>query len=216
MVAFYGSHDASNKLRNQILWNNQIKKQIWTEIVANKISKQSEFLKEQSHEEEYRLLEHYIAQIKEGDITNREGHAAKVYFNAVFGMEFTREDGSVYNSALNYGYTVLLSLFNREIVSQGYNTQLGLFHDNMFNYFNLSSDLMEPFRILIDRKVIELKLKAFDKEEKYALINFIDEKVKINGRNQYINQAIKIYTRSVFEALNKNNPSIIKFYEMGE
>ena len=30
-------------------------------------------------------------EIEIGDKTNREGHAAKVYFNELFGMKFTRQ-----------------------------------------------------------------------------------------------------------------------------
>ena len=72
-------------------------------------------------------------------------------------MDFSRTDENSINAALNYGYGIILSVFNREIVSNGYITQLGLFHDNMFNQFNLGSDLMEPFRPLVDRKVIVMK-----------------------------------------------------------
>ena len=94
---------------------------------------------------EAELLQGYLEEITYGDATNREGHAAKVYFNALFGKDFTRTDDLLINTALNYGYSILLSAFNREIVLNGYLTQLGLFHDNMFNRFNLASDLMEPF-----------------------------------------------------------------------
>ncbi len=80
----------------------------------------------------------YINEIEFGDVTNREGHAAKVYFNALFGMDFTRSAENVTNAALNYGYSLLLSTFNRCVVANGYITQLGLFHDNVFNQFNLS------------------------------------------------------------------------------
>ncbi|MFR8248908.1 MAG: CRISPR-associated endonuclease Cas1 [Lachnospiraceae bacterium] len=55
--------------------------------------------------------------------------------------------------ALNYGYSLLLSTFNRCVVANGYITQLGLFHDNVFNQFNLACDLMEPFRPIVDMKV---------------------------------------------------------------
>ena len=59
----------------------------------------------------------------------RQGHAAKVYFNALFGMEFTRTADNLVNAALNYGYSIILSIFNREVVAGGYMTQFGLFHD---------------------------------------------------------------------------------------
>ena len=80
--------------------------------------------------EQAEMLVQYIREMKTGDISNREGHAAKVYFNALFGMDFTRSADSSVNAALNYGYGILLSYFNREIVSNGYLTQLGIFHDN--------------------------------------------------------------------------------------
>lgn len=116
-----------------------------------KDSKQADTL-DQYGKSEAKLLRKYIEEIEYGDATNREGHAAKVYFNALFGMDFTRTEENSINAALNYGYGILLSAFNREIVMNGYITQIGLFHNNMFNQFNLGSDLMEPFRsLLIDR-----------------------------------------------------------------
>jgi len=64
------------------------------------------------------------------DATNREGHAAKVYFNALFGLNFTRTSDNFVNAALNYGYSIILLTFTREIVANGYITQLGLYHQN--------------------------------------------------------------------------------------
>ena len=63
-------------------------------------------------------LYEYINEIEFGDATNREGHAAKVYFNALFGMDFTRSAENVTNAALNYGYSLLLSTFNRCVVDE--------------------------------------------------------------------------------------------------
>lgn len=108
----------------------------------------------------------YVEEIEYGDATNREGHAAKVYFNALFGMDFTRTEENSINAALNYGYGILLSTFNREIILNGYITQLGLFHNNMFNQFNLGSDLMEPFRPIVDQRVRDMMPQKFETEEK--------------------------------------------------
>ena len=102
---------------------------------------------------------------------------------------------------------------NREIVSNGYITQLGLFHDNMFNPFNLGSDLMEPFRIVVDRKVFEMRPEKLEHEEKMALVNLMNLEVKIDGKNNYLSNAIKIYCRSVFDALNDKDVSLLKFYK---
>lgn len=157
LVNYYGSHDTSNKIRKQIVWKQNTKEAVWTEIVSEKIRKQKELL-EILGKEESELLASYLTEIEWGDKTNREGHAAKVYFNALFGMNFTRTEDCNINAALNYGYSIILSAFTREITANGYLTQLGIFHDNMSNQFNLASDFMEPFRILIDRKVKQMNL----------------------------------------------------------
>lgn len=159
------------------------------------------------------MLYEYINEIQFDDATNREGHAAKVYFNALFGMDFTRTAENSLNAALNYGYALLLSTFNRCIVANGYLTQLGLFHDNMFNPFNLASDLMEPFRPIVDYRVKQLNPVQFEHEEKVEILKILQEEVVMNGRNEYVDNAIKIYCKSVFDAINDEDVSQIRFYQ---
>ena len=212
LVSYYGCHDSSAKIRNQIRWNDEIKELIWTEIVSEKIRNQRNILK-YFNKKEYFMLDEYLSQIEIGDTTNREGHSAKVYFNALFGMDFTRTSDTPTNAALNYGYGILLSTFNREIVANGYITQLGLFHDNIFNHFNLSSDLMEPFRTLVDKIVYNLKPEIFNHNEKMELLNILNKEVIIDGKINYVINAIKIYCKSVFDAINQQDVSLIKFYK---
>lgn len=213
LISYYGSHDTSNKVRKQIQWLPATKEAVWTEIVTEKIRKQKELL-EYLGKEESELLNSYLKEIVWKDETNREGHAAKVYFNALFGLDFTRTADNFINAALNYGYSIILSTFTREITANGYITQLGLFHDNMFNQFNLASDLMEPFRILVDRKVMSMKLEQFEHDEKMQIVNLLNEEVKIDGKIQYVNNAIKIYCKSIFDALNEDDSSLIRFYRI--
>ncbi|QPK94566.1 type II CRISPR-associated endonuclease Cas1 [Actinomyces sp. zg-332] len=211
-IAYYGSHDTSLKIKEQIAWEKISKEKVWTKIVENKILQQQKVL--QAHcKEEHLLLAEYIDNLEHNDITNREGHAAKVYFNALFGKNFSRQNTDVTNAALNYGYAILLSAFNREVVSHGYLTQLGIFHDNRFNMFNFGSDIMEPFRPLVDNYVYNMELHEFTTKEKAKLTNILNHEVKINNRKEYVNNAIGIYTNSVITALNKCDPSLIKFYE---
>lgn len=213
LVNYYGSHDTSNKIRKQIVWKQNTKEAVWTEIVSEKIRKQKELL-EILGKEESKLLASYLTEIEWGDKTNREGHAAKVYFNALFGMNFTRTEDCNINAALNYGYSIILSAFTREITANGYLTQLGIFHDNMFNQFNLASDFMESFRVLIDRKVKQMNLEEFDHDEKLQLVDVLNQEVQIDGRKQYVNNAIKIYCRSVLDALNEDDSSLIQVYKI--
>ena len=213
LVSYYGSHDTSNKIRKQIVWKQSTKEAVWTEIVTEKIRKQKELL-ESFGKEESELLSSYLKEIDWNDMTNREGHAAKVYFNALFGLDFTRTEDNHINAALNYGYSIILSALTREIVANGYLTQLGIFHDNMFNQFNLASDFMEPFRVLIDREVLLMKPVKFEHEEKMQLVNILNHEVKMDGKIQYVNNAIKIYCKSIFDALNEDDSSLIRFYKV--
>ena len=214
LVPHHGSHDSSSKIRTQFGWNDDIKSQVWQEIISEKIRKQSDFLTELGMQREAELLRSYISEIESFDASNREGHAAKVYFNALFGMKFTRGEVNPVNAALNYGYSLILSSFNREVAANGYLTQLGIFHSNMFNHFNLSCDLMEPFRVIVDRFVYEKEPSVFEKEEKHDMWHILDKYVTIDGNQQNLSNAIKIYTRSVFDALNDSDVSQIKFYTL--
>ena len=54
------------------------------------------------------ILENYINELEFNDASNREGHAAKVYFNALFEIGFNRRDDNPKNKYLNYGYSILL------------------------------------------------------------------------------------------------------------
>lgn len=212
LIPYYGSHDTSMKVRKQIAWSEDIKTAVWTEIVTEKIRKQAENL-EHWNQDESELLYEYISQMEFGDATNREGHAAKVYFNALFGMDFTRTAENSINAALNYGYSLLLSTCTREITINGYITQLGLFHDNMFNPFNLASDLMEPFRPLVDNLIKQMAPEKFEHDEKMEVVKLLQKEIILAGRKEYLSNAMKLYCRSVFDALNDGDISLIKFYK---
>lgn len=212
LMPHHGCHDSSAKIRMQVGWSDIAKAVVWQDIISEKIRKQSDFLAETGHCKQAELLSQYITQVELADVSNREGHAAKVYFNALFGMDFTRSADVPVNAALNYGYSMLLSTFNREIVSNGYITQLGIFHCNTYNPYNLASDFMEPFRVIVDRMVYEMAPVKFEKDEKHSMWRLFDKKVMVDGQNQFLMNAIKIYTKSVLDAINDNDSSMIKFY----
>lgn len=211
LMPYYGSHDTSDKVRRQIAWSADLKCAAWTEIVTEKIRQQATLL-EELQKPESEMLRGYIEQIEFNDTTNREGHAAKVYFNSLFGKAFTRNDDCPINKCLNYGYGLLLSTFNREIAAMGYITQIGLFHDNQFNFYNLSSDLMEPFRPLVDRRVARLQPTDFGHNEKVWLLDLLNTEILIQNKMQTTTAAVRIYCKSVFDALESGDLSLIRFY----
>lgn len=214
LMPHHGCYDSAAKIRTQIVWEQNIKDIIWRDIVSEKIRKQSEFLVEIGKIQQAGMLSEYVKQVELADATNREGHAAKVYFNALFGMDFTRSADIPANAALNYGYSLVLSAINREVSANGYLTQLGIFHNNMFNHYNLSCDFMEPFRILVDRMVYSMQPTKFEQDEKHFMWTLLDQKVMIDGQNQFVMNAIKIYTKSVLDAINDKDSAEIKFYSI--
>lgn len=215
IMSYYGSHDCSLKLIKQIAWSEESKKYIWTEIVSEKIRKQADVLNYFQLKKSDMLLK-YVDEMEFGDITNREGHAAKVYFNELFGMKFSRNEDSPINAALNFGYSLILSAVNREVVCSGYLTQIGLFHDNMFNQYNLSCDLMEPIRPFVDLCVKEMSPDDFGKKEKIALLEMLNKEYIVASRRNTLLNAIKIYVKSVFEAIERTDVTFISFinYEL--
>ncbi len=212
LLDYYGTVDSSLRIREQIAWTAENKRHIWTEIVREKIYRQQCLLIRKEQPEAAGLLQGYLDELQLNDVTNREGHAAKVYFNALFGKSFSREQDCPTNSALNYGYSLLLSCFNKEISGKGYLTQLGIFHDNQFNPFNLSSDLMEPFRPLVDEKVLSMQYKEFGKQEKTTLLSLLNDEVQIIDSKQRITQAISIYVDRAVEALACGRQELMVFY----
>lgn len=214
VLPYCGSYDSSRQIRSQIHWNDAAKARIWKAIIREKIKNQSLVLEDYGHEKEAAMLQEYEENVQDGDSTNREGHAAKVYFNALWGKEFSRREPSVVNGALNYGYAIILSACNREAAASGYMTQLGLFHDNIFNPYNLGSDLMEPFRPLVDREVLSMTMEDhLTTENKKDLINILNHTVLIQNRLTAVTQAIGIYSRSVFRAMETGSEDIT-FYTL--
>ena len=212
--ALYGAYDSSSRLRNQIGWDAKTKEDIWAEIIKNKIHGQSCIL--DLFQRNGAKLQVFENNVVSGDTTNREGHAAKVYFHSLFGKDFNRDSFNDQNALLDYGYSILLAATAREICALGYSTQIGIFHNNTFNHYNLASDLMEPFRPFWDHEVVLLSGNSLCKEEKRALINVLNKTIVINDKKQYINNALHIYVASVLKSLEFNDISLISFpnYEL--
>ena len=213
VIPYYGSFNTSKKILKQTNWKEERKDLVWQQIVKIKIHNQAMVLKELKIENYEKLLE-FETQVLPGDKTNREGHAAKVYFNLLFGKKFIRGENDNINSSLDYGYTIMLSTMNKEIVSKGYITQLGINHRSEFNQFNLACDLMEPFRPLVDKIVYENCNLELNKNQKYKLIDVLNNKIEIGHKEQYVGNAIPIYIQSVFDALENEKESKILNYEI--
>ena len=210
LMPYYGRHDSSLQLSRQIAWNEDVKAEIWTTIIAQKILNQAFYLgscgfleKSQSVIDLYHGLDLF-------DPSNREGHAARIYFNTLFGNDFSREQDSDINAALDYGYTLILSMFAREIVLSGCMTQFGLKHANQFNQFNLASDIMEPFRPIIDRIVYENRNSSFVKMKR-ELFTIFSDTFHYSEKDMYLTNIVSDYTKKIIQALNQPEKGVPEF-----
>jgi len=198
-----GHHRRSQQIKRQMLWTDAQKGRVWQFVIRDKIRNQRHLLHFFNIEEE--LLLEYENSVEFADYTNREGMAAKVYFNRLFGDGFTRNAENERNWALNYGYSLLLMYVTRTLAGKGYLPELGIKHDNEYNSYNLSCDLMEPFRPIIDLIVKKYIKKEFAIDEKRKLQQLPNMKVMLNGKQQYVPQAIEKYVQKCLDALNSEH-----------
>lgn len=201
-LPLYGAHNTSKRITEQLAWGEPVKKRVWQRVVREKIRQQASLLKQRDLPEA-KVLKGAIDEVRSGDSTNREAHAARIYFQSLFGGGFSRDIDCVVNDALNYGYAVLLSAVNREIVCRGYLTQFGICHRNEYNPFNLACDFMEPFRPVVDRLVDEWVGAEFDKGSRRMLGDLMNNFVMYRGGNYKLGSVVSLYVQDCFNALNK-------------
>lgn len=211
--ALYGHHRQSKKIIEQTKWKEAHKQHLWQLIVQQKIKMQQAVLNLYGKPD---ILTQHIDTVEVGDQTNREGHAAKVYFRALFNSQFIRGSEDVDNYALNFGYGILLSLFTRTIVSKGYLTELGIHHCNEYNQYNLACDFMEIFRPVVDDKVKQLsqKYRRFDAAYRTELADITNIQMKIKGKVHHISNVIEQYSDSLFRYLQTGDEEDLYFPDL--
>ena len=200
-TGYYSSYDnhsrASKVIGYQIEKKDEYYGQVWKEIVKVKILNQAKayFYMKKDKEGAEKIAE-YSLQILEEDKTNREAHAAKVYFNLLMGMSFSRGNENILlNSGLDYGYAVIRGYIARACVGYGLNTQIGIHHKSEYNRFNLVDDLMEPLRPFVDIVVYKLMKDSlyFMPEHRRNLVNILNMKIKYRNKNMYLCNMIDNY-----------------------
>ena len=195
------------KLTQQFNWDDHLKELLWTKIVSQKIKNQIAVL------ENYHLakddVQNELDQLEINDESNREAIAARKSFMLLFDKNFVRRDTSAINAALDYGYAILLSSFNREIVMNGYLTYFGIHHCSQENQFNLASDLMEPFRPFVDYWVkAHERIKELTPDIKYGLVELLSLEIKFNGKKTLLTNAITVYVRECLKFLSGDSKEL--------
>ena len=198
--------------KNQINASAPLKKQLWQQIIKAKILNQSAVL--ELLNKKPNPLEFYSSKVLSGDSDNREGVAAAYYWKHIFDFNFKRERHGAYpNLFLNYGYIVLRAAVARALSGSGLLNTLGIHHHNKYNAFCLADDIMEPYRPLIDMKVLEI-IKKFDEHDliipiKSELLKVLTQTVYFEDRKSPLMIAISKTTSSLQQCFNGKTRKIV-------
>ena len=208
-----GHFRAYKRLKEQLDWSQKQKDKAWQIVTYYKINNQEDVLAMfEKSLDNIRLLSDYKEQIEAGDRTNREGHAAKVYFNELFGKQFvrvTQQEADVINAGLNYGYAIMRAQMARIVAGYGLNGLLGIFHKNEYNQFNLIDDLMEPFRQIVDVWVYDnLRDQEFLKYEyRLGLTDLLNAKIKYGKETCSVTVAMDKYVKGFIKYISEKDSS---------
>lgn len=206
-VNCYPNNRTVDLIEKEINWAQHSKELLWTKIIAAKLINQLQVLDIYGHD--ISSLADQLNQLEINDPTNREAVVARKYFPILFeDTKFSRRSLSAVNAALNYGYSILLSMVNRAIVSKGYLTCLGIHHRSNENQFNLGSDLMEPFRPVIDYWVANQNFTELTPDVKYGLIDALNLEIEFNGKKMLLRNALNLYVSQCLNYLSGDTKEV--------
>lgn len=210
LQSFTGNNLQGEILRHQLSCGEVQKKQLWKQIVESKIRNQAALLKKKGKDSD--ALRPFYSNVKSGDSDNREGIAARIYFQQLFGNDFLRDrEESGINSLLNYGYSVLRAAVSRAIVSSGLFPALGIFHRNRSNPFPLADDLMEPYRPFVDETVYDMFLEGkieLNKETKSSLVMVLYADTKFEKVTRPMSVGLSMTTASLAKCYSKESSTL--------
>ena len=205
-------------VRRQLALTDREKGILWQKIVQAKIFNQARCLGFAGVDsDKVTALLALAENVAEGDVKGLEAVAAKKYFQALFGLGFSRRDGGVINAALNYGYAIVRSAVPKTLTAYGYNCVLGIHHRSEQNAFNLADDLMEPFRPVVDLWVDTNNENLFEELTKFnrkALLNLMNEGISMNGKTMRLRNAIDACISSLTGALQRGQPNSLRLPEL--
>lgn len=204
LLPFY-QHCRNTKIAlTQIKMKEPLKKQIWQKIIKQKIKNQSNVIKILFDNDE---LDFFVNKVQSGDTGNVEAYVSKKYWQMLF-ENFKRHEDSKQNAALDYGYAIIRGCLSKYIASSGLIPCLGVHHTNELNAFNLTEDLIEPFRPFIDLMVSSMDLETDEeltKEDKLYLVSVLTRQCQFKKEQITLQNACENICKSFVKAITENN-----------
>ena len=194
------------RLRQQITLDGTEKQAaLWSQLVQSRIATQAMNLRYLGRKGALRL-ERLCRKVVPGDKGNIEAQASRHYWQYLLPSGVRREkhgSNEPLNIRLNFGFAVLRSLVAREIAAVGLNPALGLGHHSSENPLNLADDLMEPYRFIVERQVMNENVNLpFDGTARVALLQFLSNEVELARSTFRIQSAIGETVASLTRILN--------------
>jgi len=213
---YHQSSLATKTLKAQLSITQDFADKLWQKLIIAKISLQKDVL--EMLNKDTQKIEKYINQVRPADTSGTEAKSARVYWKALFN-NLIRESESfdIRNQALNYAYALVRSLITRDLSAAGFLPAIGMWHNNRYNAFNLSDDLMEPFRPIIDIAVYKVLQYHNTKEVitpqmKKELIQLLDiEYVEYEKGLSTFRNASKLYIQMFKRAVEKEDPNYLTY-----
>ncbi|BDV02176.1 MAG: CRISPR-associated endonuclease Cas1 [Candidatus Hepatoplasma vulgare] len=217
LLALHGHHKPLQNFNLQLELNQREKDKFQQQIIKQKIENQKILMQYLgSSKINIEKMDNYHNDVIQGDKRNRESSAARLYFISLFGSGFIRFQDNAINKSMNYGYKVLASKISSAIVKAGLHPSLGFFHKTANNYFNLTYDLIEPYRPLLDFIIVENnEILLNEKDETISLImraklvSVLDQNVIINNQITKVRHAIDITIKSIISYFKNNEKELM-------
>lgn len=200
LMPLVGNTTLQESYKYQIEASAPLKKQMWKQLIESKIRNQADLLTRMG--KDGTVLKSFYQNVKSGDVDNREGAAARIYWTKLFEDGFKRaRDGDAPNLFLNYGYAILRAAVARALIGSGLYPAFGIFHRNRYNAFPLADDVMEPYRPFVDEVVYLLynddKTIELDKHTKGKILRVLFSDVRIGNLTRPLEVALSVTTSSI-------------------
>ncbi len=192
-----------------------LKNRLWQKIIQTKVLNQAKALQicdKEGHEK----LKNLSKKVQSNDKTYIESYAASEYFGYMFDELNRRDSMDGRNGALNYGYAIIRGAISRTLSAYGFVPAFGLQHCSELNAFNLSDDLIEPFRAFVDVEVMKMygdfnsKEIFLNKDQRIQLLNLLTIFVNIDGEKLSILNTIEKMVQTLQKAYSENDYTLLK------
>lgn len=215
MLNLCGNNTQTERFYTQIAASVPLKKQLWQQTIIQKIENQASVMKYLGMNID--KLTFLSRSVRSGDTENCEARAAAHYWQSIFANipNFTRlRDGIPPNNLLNYGYSILRAIMARSLVGSGLLPTLGIHHKNKYNAYCLADDIMEPYRPVVDRVVLNIvsvssNITHITREMKIQLLSIPSLDVMLDGERRPLMVAVTATTSSLYKCFAGEQKKIL-------